>query len=513
MQGKKLFLDKEVTRFRLSERVPPHNLYRRLAELVDWSFLYEETRPLYSRTGQPSLDPVVFFKLVLVGRLENLVSDRRLVEHCALRLDILLFLGYEVDEELPWHSTVSRTRQLFPAAVFERLFDHVFAQCVARGLVAGERQAVDSAPVKANASLDTVREKQSAAPTGPRLATDEPAAVAPAAAVVTAPAHQLRNLAAHQARLVAHSRVPGAQHPKARLLSNKTHYSPADPDARISVKPGKARALNYLCSLAVDTARGVISHVQADFADSRDSLHLPRLLTGLQRRLRANELRLRDLLADAGYANGANYALLEAQEVTAWIPVFGQYKAEIEGFTYRAATDDYACAAGKVLSFQKYDTGADGGWRKIYWAACQDCQQCPLKPTCVPGAKRKQLTRTLYDAAYRRAWQRQQSRRGQRLRRVRQSTVEPVFGNLIHHYGLRRMNVRGHAGAHKTMLLTAVAYNLKKLLKHRPNRQVSLAVALPRPLLAANMRAERRKRCTEALTRALAKRLPGNRTT
>jgi hypothetical protein len=106
----------------------------------------------------------------------------------------------------------------------------------------------------------------------------------------------------------------------------------------------------------------------------------------------------------------------------------------------------------------------------------------------VPGAKRKQLTRTLYDALYRRAWQRQQSRRGQRMRRVRQRTVEPVFGNLIHHYGLRRLNVHGHAGAHKTMLLTAVAYNLKKLLKHRPTRQASLAMAL-RPLaLAANGR-------------------------
>ncbi|WP_457072067.1 transposase [Hymenobacter sp. UYAg731] len=69
-------------------------------------------------------------------------------------------------------------------------------------------------------------------------------------------------------------------------------------------------------------------------------------------------------------------------------------------------------------------------------------------------------------AAYRRAWQRQQTRRGQRLRRVRQGTVEPVFGNLLPHYGLRRLNVRGLVGAHKTMLLTAVAYNLKKLLKY-----------------------------------------------
>ena len=123
----------------------------------------------------------------------------------------------------------------------------------------------------------------------------------------------------------------------------------------------------------------------------------------------------------------------------------------------------------------------------------------------MPGAKRKQLTRTLYDAAYRRAWQRQQTTRGQRMRRVRQGTVEPVFGNLIHHYGLRRMNVRGLAGAHKTMLLTALAFNLKKLLKHRPNRQRSLAVALPQPLLAVNRRVRRQCRRSEAPTRALAK--------
>jgi hypothetical protein len=96
---------------------------------------------------------------------------------------------------------------------------------------------------------------------------------------------------------------------------------------------------------------------------------------------------------------------------------------------------------------------------------------------------RKQLTRTIYDAPYRRAWQRQQSRRGLPMRRVRQSTVEPVFGNLIHHYGLRRMNVRGQAGAHKTLLLSAVDYNLKKLLKYQPQQQLSLAFALLQPLV------------------------------
>ena len=481
MQGHKQFVDKVVLRFRLSERVPKQNLYRRLAELLDWEFLYEQTQALYSHTGQPSLDPVVFFKLLLVSRLENLVSDRRLIEHCSLRLDILYFLGYEVDEDLPWHSTISRTRQLYPAAVFERLFDHVFTQCVAAGLVAGDTQTVDSAPVKANASLDSVCEKAVGPPAVSPLRVAGPAPALPPTTVTTGravPAHQLRYEAARQAkRQQAASRPLGAGNPHARLLSNKTHYSPTDPEARISIKPGKARALNYLCSLAVDTATGVISHVQADFADSRDSLHLPGLVKCLHRRLQGNELLLRDLVADTGYSNGFNYAFLEQRGITPWIPTFGAYKPEVDGFTYQAHADEYRCRADKPLPFRKYRATADGTWMKHYRAYYQDCQACPYKTSCIPSADHKQLVRSAFDAAYRRAWHRQRSTQGQRMRRVRQRTVEPVFGNLLQHYGLRRVGTKGKAAAHKTMLLSAIAYNLKKLLKHQPKRVVSLALA------------------------------------
>ncbi|HEX8658920.1 MAG TPA: IS1182 family transposase [Hymenobacter sp.] len=488
MQGKKLFLDKEVARFRLSERVPPHNLYRRLAELVDWSFLHDETRALYSHTGQPSLDPVVFFKLVLVGRLENLVSDRRLVEHCALRLDILLFLGYEVDEELPWHSTVSRTRQLFPAGVFERLFDHVFAQCVAAGLVTGHTQAVDSAFVKANASLESLCEKQPAdVPVPVPQVASEPVIEPPLslpAALRASPEHHLRRVAAAHARYLRNDSGPlGRDRPQARLLSNKTHYSPADPDARISVKPGKARALNYLCSLAVDEGYGVISHVQADFADRRDSTLLPSIVEPLHQRLLAHDLPVADVVADTNYSNGLNYALLEARGITPWIPVFGQYKPEIEGFTYDQETDCFTCPAGKPLPFKRFDSDRDGRLSKRYSASSSDCRRCPRKPTCVPKSTKRKIARTAYDAQYRRALARQQSRSGRRMRRLRQRTVEPVFGSLLQHYGLRRVNTRGRSSAHKTMLLTALAFNLKKLLKHQPIRTLGLAIALPKTSL------------------------------
>ncbi|TXD72007.1 transposase, partial [Aequorivita antarctica] len=159
MQGKKIYQEKLFNDFRLSERVPEHNFYRRLRSSLDLEYLYTLTRDFYGDSGQKSIDPIVFFKLCLVGYLENITSDRKLVEHCGMRMDILYFLGYDIDEELPWHSTISRTRQLFPEDVFEAVFTKVFTLCVDAGMVSGHTQTVDSAPVKANASMDSLELK------------------------------------------------------------------------------------------------------------------------------------------------------------------------------------------------------------------------------------------------------------------------------------------------------------------------------------------------------------------
>lgn len=131
--------------------------------------------------------------------------------------------------------------------------------------------------------------------------------------------------------------------------------------------------------MAVDTASGLISHLQADFADRRDSMHLPEQIPQLQARLTTNELTLRDIVADMGYSNGFNYAFLEQWGITPWIPVFGHYKPAPEGFTYEAAGDAVRCSAGKLLPFRTYATSKDGNWAKNYRAAYQDCQQCPAR--------------------------------------------------------------------------------------------------------------------------------------
>ena len=121
MQGKKVYQEKLFTQFRLSERVPKDNFYRQLKEVLDLTYLYPLTKKYYGNTGQKSLDPVVFFKLCLVGYLENIISDRKLIAHCSMRMDILYFIGYDIEDELPWHSTISRTRQLFPEELFEQV--------------------------------------------------------------------------------------------------------------------------------------------------------------------------------------------------------------------------------------------------------------------------------------------------------------------------------------------------------------------------------------------------------
>jgi len=152
MQGTKDYQEKLFLNFRLSEYVPKDNFYRRLKETLDLSYLRQLTKKYYGSEGQKSIDTEVFFKLMLIGYLENINSDRQVLEIAKMRMDMLYFLGYALDEPLPWHSTLSRTRKLFGEDVFLELFRNILKLCIDKGMVSGKTQSVDSALIKANAS-------------------------------------------------------------------------------------------------------------------------------------------------------------------------------------------------------------------------------------------------------------------------------------------------------------------------------------------------------------------------
>ncbi|UOQ69109.1 IS1182 family transposase [Hymenobacter volaticus] len=456
----------------LVKLVPAGHFYQQLLQAVDFSFVRPLFAPFYSAGGRPSLDPVVFVKLLLVGHLENITSDRKLLELAQLHLGIRAFLGYDLAHPLPWHSTVSRTRQRLPVSVFEACFTHIVGLCIQQGLVEGHTQVVDSAYIKANASMSRLQPKRSrgAAEAGtPRGDGQAPR--------ITATPGRLKHIQRF------HAAIRKAAPKKAgKLVSNLTHYSPSDPEARIAFKSGKARVLAYTASVSVDTAQHVITHISADLADWRDSRYLLAIVDATQQRLNSFRLFITNVVADAGYCSGENYEQREERGLTGYIPAHGGYKGEHPGFLYDAVTDSYTCGQGKQLVFDQVYVDAQGNAKKRYLAKARECKVCPLAEQCKgKKAKEKRLHHTPYKAHYDRMLARLATRVGQRMRRLRASTVEPVLGSLITYYGLRHLSKKRQAGAAKVLYVAAMAYNLKKYLRFNPFQPGGLGIALPAP--------------------------------
>jgi len=391
-------------------------------------------------------------KLMLVGYLENINSDRRIINTSKLRLDIRYFIGYDLDEPLPWHSTLSRTRQLYGQEVFTQVFKTVLKQCIDKGMVSGRRQAIDGVFVKANASLDSMVEREimeDAEVFGNELE-----------------ANKEEGEPAGQMKIVKKDDDKDSKGLKPKKNPhNDTHYSPTDPDAKMSVKPGKATALNYLGEVSVDTASHVITHIQAFTADKRDSQCLPEVLRNVVQNLKENDLFVGEVIADTGFSSGGALKALERYNITGYIPNRPQFVYERPGFVYNAEGDYYVCPNEKKLTYR--GVHKDGNYfNKHYRAKKSDCNSCPLKDKCTAYSKRRALIKDTVDRPYyERMHPRMQTRKAARLMKQRQSTVEPVIGTLINFLGMKRVNTIGLHQANKCLTMSAVAYNIKKMMK------------------------------------------------
>jgi transposase len=452
MQGKKNYQEKLFTSFQLSERIPENNFYRRLKETLDLSFLREQTAGYYGVEGQSSIDPEVFFKLMLIGYIENLCSDRKIIEHASMRMDMLYFLNYDVDESLPWHSTLSRTRKLYGEKLFLDVFRQVLSICVSKGMVDGSRQAIDSTFIKANASISSLTERQ----------IQEDCSV-------------------FYQDLLKNEDKSNSTKSRARVTENKKYVSTSDPDARLSTKANKQKALNYFGQISVDTASHVICGAMADFADKRDSQCLPSILDQTVGNLKQNGLEVEEVLADSAYSSGSSLRYLEKVGIQAYIPCIGNYLPFRKDFTYNAAGDFYQCKAGVKIPFRGVRTDyRDNSKTKYYYSSAKDCQPCTFRTECIKNAKYKLIGDTIDKPYYDRMYSRVKSKMGQKMKKLRSSTVEPVLGTLLYFRGMKKVYTKGIDLANKHVLLAATAYNLKKLLafkvKKEPNNATFIAL-------------------------------------
>ena len=348
-------------------------------------------------------------------------------------------------------------------------------------MVSGHTQAIDSAPVKANASMDSLELKVLAEELDEhirrvrKLSAEDKAAYNSRKAktnkadkeqqIITASKQELQEIESRTERLSKNQNArPGASSERSRYTSNKTHYSPTDPDARISVKPGKARKLNYHGNISVDTAHHVITDVQAYHADLKDNQYLQEVSLRLKSRLQKQGLLWRNVLADAGYSSGENYDFLERHGLVSYIPPHGTYKGGPKGFTFVKDGNYWLCSQGKKATFRGRKLEKNT-LQDHYLTKRNDCKNCPIKTQCMGKSYEKRIRITIWVEQYERNNERVRSRFGRKMKSKRQSTVEPVWGTLTQFMGLRKINTKGLKQANKVMHLAATAYNLKKLLK------------------------------------------------
>ena len=152
----------------LEELVPQDHFYRHLERSFDLSFVRELVQENYAGGGRPSIDPVVFFKLQLVMFFEGIRSERQLMRHAADRLSVRWYIGYDLGERLPDHSSLTRSRERYGVDIFRRFFEAIVEQCQQEKLVWGKELYLDSTQVNANADLDSLT---------PRFAVEARAAI------------------------------------------------------------------------------------------------------------------------------------------------------------------------------------------------------------------------------------------------------------------------------------------------------------------------------------------------
>ena len=140
----------------LEELMPQEHFLRDLDRLVDFDFIYDKVVDLYSNTGRPAIDPVVMIKMMLIGYIYGIDSERKLEQEITVNIAYRWFLGIDFDERVPDHSTISqlRRRKFDGTTIFRDVFDEIVRKCFEAGLIDGKLLLTDSTHIRANARND-----------------------------------------------------------------------------------------------------------------------------------------------------------------------------------------------------------------------------------------------------------------------------------------------------------------------------------------------------------------------
>jgi transposase len=439
--------------FDLDAAVPGDHLVREIATVLDLTWVYDELAPHYPTIGRPSIDPVLMFRMLIIGYVFGIRSERALCREIQVNLAYRWFCGLSIEDKLPDHSAFSRARneRFRDSDIFRQVFERVVAACIAADLVGGEGFAVDASLIAADANRrrsipgrewnKDIDPEQASRAVKDYLSTLDDPAYGTATAVT----------------------------PK--------FISPSDPAAQWTGALRSAAFFAYADNYLIDVKFGVIMDVEASRAIRQAEVGAAQKMIG---RTEARfGLKPSWLAADTAYGSAPNLDwLVNEKGIAPHVPVIDKSKRDDgtfsrEAFIYDKEQDIYICPAGKRLKTS--GTLVNGGATLLYRASNSDCSQCPLKPKCCPRSPQRKVPRNVNEAARDVARAIARTKQFAQTRRDRKK-VEMLFAHLKRILRLGRLRLRGPRGAQFEFTLAAIAQNLRRLGK---------LIARPPPLTAS----------------------------
>ena len=441
--------------FRLDEAVPDDHSVRAIAAVLDLSWVHDELEAYYSPLGRPSIDPTLMIRMLIVGYMFAIRSERALCREVQVNLAYRWFCGLSIEDRLPDHSAFSRARneRFRDSDIFRSVFERVVEACIAAGLVGGEGFAVDASLIAADAN------KQRSIPGR----------------------HWDKNRSPEKASRAVKEYLATLDDAAFGAASDKVpkFVSPSDPAAQWTGAMRGPAFFAYSDNYLIDVKFGVIMDVEASRAIRQAEVGAAK--TMVERTEGRFDIKPKWLAGDTAYGSGKNLNwLVNDKDIAPHIPVIDKSKREDgtfsrEDFIFDKERNVYVCPAGKLLTTT--GTVIDGETLR-YLASTSDCQGCPLKVQCCPKAPFRTIPRSIYEEARDVARALAKTKAFEQSCRERKR-VEMLFAHLKRILRLARLRLRGPNGAQFEFTMAAVAQNLRRLAKLvvRPPPAVAVCVA------------------------------------
>jgi len=416
----------------LSSIVPEDHILRRVDSVLDLSWLRKEVSELYCDTnGRPSIAPEAALRLMLAGFFQGIVHDRKLIKEAQVNIAIRWFAGYRLDEKLPDHSSLTRIRQRWGPELFKRIFQQIVQQCIEAGLVNGETVHIDATLIRADVSWESLTTEYADKTLAENISGKSDSDKGPP------------------------NKTSRTGKPKKR--------SKTDPDATMTTSSHSFRMEPaYKQHTAVDDASGVILDVETTTGEASEGKELAEQIERIEQ---TTGKEITKVTADAGYAHGANYQMLEDNDIDAVIPPQKENtnprNIPVRRFKYDGKHKMVRCPAGKFL--HRSSQSKKGC---IYRAKAKDCQNCPLCSRCFSATAKVRTVQISdgYEALLRaRRRRRRWDEDDRKIYNRHRWMVEGVHGEAKQEHGLRRAARRGLANVSIQVYLTAAVINLKRL--------------------------------------------------